>query len=517
MGEVYRAQDVRLQRPVAIKVLHSSLSGDLDAVARFSREAANCSKINNQHVVHVHDFGETEDGMTYIAMELVQGRSLKAVIDAEAPLHSERVVRLVIQIANGLDAAHRLECPVIHRDLKPENVLVTEDPEGGEMVKVADFGISKALRDDTQQVTKTGFVTGTYEFMSPEQVTGGTVDQRSDVYALGLITFLMLTGKLPFPAQTPEHSMLLRLSEPPKTLSSTRPDLHWPGAVQDVIAKALAQDPAQRYDSAGAFAKDLARSLQQEPVQSAALGRTRSSRRRPVLWAAVLIGILGVGGGVLALMTNRRVPRDTGLAPAPRDSQIVLAEPAVQDRAETQDSSAAPILGSSAPAPEPSPGRAQADTVPPAVHPPPSPPDVPARPTPKSDAAKARPPRPRPAYKGGALLQQYENILHPGLPVDSARLILDSLEALTPRLDNARDSVEADLYRAEAMALAGEPDAACGILDRARSRATELQRRRMELWVEQGICTAQQSSVLPRRSRNVMVESLLFIRTISKG
>lgn len=512
MGEVYRAQDVRLQRPVAIKVLHVSLSSDLDALARFSREAANCSKINNQHVVHVHDFGETEDGLAYIAMELVQGRSLKALIDAEAPLRPERVVRLVTQIANGLDAAHRLECPVVHRDLKPENVLVTQDSDGGEMVKVADFGISKALRDDTQHVTKTGFVTGTYEFMSPEQVTGGTVDQRSDVYTLGLIAFLMLTGKLPFPAQTPEHSMLLRLTEPPKTLSAMRPDLRWPRAVQDVIAKGLARDPGQRYDSAGGFAKDLARSLQPEPEVPLRKSKSvpRSRVRRPVLWAAGVLGLLGVGGGVVMLMTDRLTPRDTAFVQAPKDSRLVLADPV------DHDSSPASLVPSAEPKQD-LPAPPAGDTLGPRVHQPPTEPTLPSRLRPRSQPAQPTRPPVQPAEVGGTPLGEYEVILHHGLPRDSARLVLDSLEALIPRLRNARDSVEADLYRAEAMALAGEPDAACAVLNHARSRATDLQRRKIELWVDQGICAAQQSSVFPRRSRKVMLESLLGIRTISRG
>jgi serine/threonine-protein kinase len=197
---------------VAIKVLHAALTLDVDALARFGREASNASRINNPHVVNVYDFGETEAGLPYLAMEFVPGTTLRVLLERDVSLPPTRAASLIGQIARGLDAAHRLDNPVIHRDLKPDNILLTEDETGAELAKVADFGISKAIRDETQRVTKAGFVTGTCEFMSPEQVTGGVSDQRSDVYALGLIAFLMLTGRLPFPGETPEHSMLMRLN-----------------------------------------------------------------------------------------------------------------------------------------------------------------------------------------------------------------------------------------------------------------------------------------------------------------
>ena len=517
MGEVYRAQDVRLQRPVAIKVLHASLSGDGDALARFSREAANCSKINNPYVVQVYDFGESDEGLAYIAMELVQGRSLRALLDAEAPLAPERVVRFVTQIANGLDAAHRLDCPVVHRDLKPENVLVAQDFEGAEILKVADFGISKAMRDDAQQVTRTGFVTGTYEFMSPEQVTGGSVDQRSDVYTLGLIAFLMLTGKLPFQGQTPEHSMLLRLNEAPNTLRQMRPDGNWTDAVQQVMNKALARDPSGRYDSAGAFARDLNRSLQREPQASP----SRSGKRRAAVWTVIVVGFLGLAVGAVALLVRLRGPRDTAFAArAPGDSLISLAEPTGSDTSAKRDSSTTPESTQAARRAEPL-TELRVDTVNQSVAAAPREPEAVAPVRKRAELLKPQlspnSPPVRSPKRADPMLQQYEDILHPGLQRDSALRALASLNALIPGLRSARDSVEADLYRAEATALAGDPDEACSILERARPRATELQRRKIELWVDQGICAVQQSSVLPLRSMNVTVESLRRMRTISNG
>ena len=199
MGDVYRAQDVRLQRPAAVKLLRATLSADLDALRRFSREGMNASRINSPHVVQVYDAGETPAGIPYLAMEFVPGKSLGRLLADEGPLGPGRAAELVRQIAAGLDAAHRLG--VVHRDLKPDNILIAGAGTAEETAKVVDFGISRALRDESQKVTKTGFVAGTYEFMSPEQVLGGELDQRSDLYALGLIAFMLLTGKLPFPGR----------------------------------------------------------------------------------------------------------------------------------------------------------------------------------------------------------------------------------------------------------------------------------------------------------------------------
>ena len=184
MGDVYKAQDVRLQRPAAVKLLRASLSADLDALRRFSREGMNASHINSPHVVQVYDAGETASGIPYLAMEFVAGKSLgRLVLAEEGQVAPARAAELIRQIAAGLDAAHRLG--VVHRDLKPDNILVAHAGTPEEIAKVVDFGISRVLRDESQKVTKKGFVAGTYELMSPEQVLGGDVDQRSDLYALG--------------------------------------------------------------------------------------------------------------------------------------------------------------------------------------------------------------------------------------------------------------------------------------------------------------------------------------------
>ena len=255
MGRVYLAQHVRLPQQAAIKVLNPALVNDTEALARFNHEASNACRINDTHVARVYDFGETGAGLVYLAMEYVPGQTLTALLTAGAPFDPERVDSMTRQIAGGLDAAHKLG--IVHRDLKPDNILVTRESDGGELLKIVDFGIAKAIDTAAQSVTKTGFVLGTAQYMSPEQVTGHLIDRRSDVYALGLVTFMMLTGKLPFPGDTAEQMMVMRLTERPRTLAEMRGDIAWPAQVQDVIDGALARDLAHRYPTAGAFAKAL--------------------------------------------------------------------------------------------------------------------------------------------------------------------------------------------------------------------------------------------------------------------
>lgn len=260
MGKVFLARHVRLPQQAAIKVLRPTMLRDPDAVARFNREAANASRIEHERIARVFDYGESSDGTVYLAMEYVPGRTLKALLTAEGPQRPERAARITRQVADALDAAHRLE--IVHRDLKPDNVMVIEDEVLGDRCKVVDFGIAKALGAESADgpdggLTKTGFVVGTPEFMSPEQLLGGQIDHRSDVYALALLSYQCFTGALPFDGATPERAMTARLMETPQSLAGAMPDVRWPVAMEQVFAKGLAREVEQRYDSAGAFAREL--------------------------------------------------------------------------------------------------------------------------------------------------------------------------------------------------------------------------------------------------------------------
>ncbi|MBC7894579.1 MAG: serine/threonine protein kinase, partial [Cytophagaceae bacterium] len=212
MGRVYLARHVRLPQQAAIKVLHPGMLSDPEAVARFNREAANAARIEHDRVARVFDFGETREGSVYLAMEYVPGKTLRSILEAEQRLHMARAANLVYQVAEGLDAAHRIN--IVHRDLKPDNIMVVTDDQGVDRAKVVDFGIAKAADAGGQtRLTRTGTVVGTPEYMSPEQVLGESIDARSDVYALALVAYNMFTGVLPFTGSTPERMFTARLIE----------------------------------------------------------------------------------------------------------------------------------------------------------------------------------------------------------------------------------------------------------------------------------------------------------------
>jgi len=306
MGKVYLARHVRLPQQAAIKVLRPEMVKDPAAVARFNREASNASRIDDENVARVYDFGEAAGGTVYLAMEYVAGVSLRALIERDGALEPLRAARIVDQIGKGLDAAHRLK--IIHRDLKPDNILVIEGPDGKDRVKVVDFGIAKAFGAGGGNLTKTGFVVGTPEFMSPEQLTGRPLDARSDVYALGLVAYQCLTGKLPFPGDTPEETMTGRLTRAPLRLEEAT-GKSWPGAVQAALDAALARDVEQRPESAGAFATRLKAAIEAwvaegRPAPAAVPKPARTvvvaappppaSRRAPLFAGLALV--LAVGG-----------------------------------------------------------------------------------------------------------------------------------------------------------------------------------------------------------------------------
>ena len=255
MGQVYLAEHVRMKRKSAVKVMHPSMTSDADAIGRFHREAANACQIDHPNVAAVYDFGENGDGVIYLAMEYVEGVSLARLIETNGALPVVRAADIIRQIADGLDAAHRLG--IVHRDLKPDNILVGRHHDGRDRVKVVDFGISKAARVEGQSLTQSGQVIGTPDYMSPEQISGEIAGRESDIYSLGIVAFNALTGELPFKATNPQAAMLLRLTERPRRLADVRPDVGWPESLQGVLDRALEVDIARRYSIASRFATDF--------------------------------------------------------------------------------------------------------------------------------------------------------------------------------------------------------------------------------------------------------------------
>ena len=260
MSIVFLATDTTSGQRLAIKVLSKELSRDANAMARLRREASMGERLSHPNVCSIRRIGETSDGLVYVVMPFVDGELLVDRTNRLRQLPLEEVVRHVRDIAAGLDAAHRLG--IVHRDLKPENVMVSPAPDapGGERAVVLDFGLAKERRTggEVEKLTKTGMVVGTPEFMSPEQLRGKAIDGRTDVYALALMTYEMLTGTLPFRAKTQQESMIARLRKDPTPLDQMRPDLHLPASVNRVIMMGLAREPKDRYQSAPEFASALA-------------------------------------------------------------------------------------------------------------------------------------------------------------------------------------------------------------------------------------------------------------------
>jgi serine/threonine-protein kinase len=259
MGAVYRGKHVLMEKTVAIKVLRPSLAVDDEVVARFSREAKAASRISHPHAVSVTDFGEDEDGVVFLVMEYLDGRTLKDIIRSESPLALDRIVEIVRQVAGALDAAHQQG--VIHRDLKSDNIMLSQT-NGGDWAKVLDFGIAKITQPHGKpdpDITAANLVVGTPQYMSPEQCAqSGPLDARSDIYSFGIILYEMLAGRVPFTGDSPTVIMMQQVQDPPPSVLEARPDL--PGAVADVVKRALAKQPTDRFQSAGEFSAALAES-----------------------------------------------------------------------------------------------------------------------------------------------------------------------------------------------------------------------------------------------------------------
>jgi serine/threonine-protein kinase len=272
MGKVYRAHQVALDKMVVLKVLRHSLLSDERTVARFKREAKAASRLNHPNSISILDFGQTEDGALYIAMEFVPGQDLHTVLSKDGPLAESRIVRLISQVLSALSDAHR--AGVIHRDLKPENIMVEQRRNEADFVKVLDFGIAKIQDgDDGPALTRTGFVCGTPEYMSPEQARGGTLDHRSDLYAVGVILYQLITGRLPFESDSAVGYATKHLTEEPIPPSRRRPELRISQPMERLIMRALSKDPDDRPEDAEVFKNELLAVEKDKERRSNASGR----------------------------------------------------------------------------------------------------------------------------------------------------------------------------------------------------------------------------------------------------
>ncbi len=286
MAIVYRAYQPSLNRHVAIKVLPPQLSFDQDFVERFQREAKAAARLRHPNIVVIHDVGH-QDEIYYIVMEYLEGRTLKQLVEQEGPLPAERASRILDQVGDALDYAHQQG--VVHRDVKPANIFVGK----GDQVTLTDFGIAKAA-SDAEQLTRTGMLMGTPEYMAPEQAESGSVDHRTDLYALGIVLYQMLVGRVPFRGTTPHATLHAVIYEPPPPPRQINGEVS--PSVESVILKAIAKQPDQRFQSgaelAGALRAALAGRPGPVPLPPRSPAARPARRRSPAVWLALAMAVV---------------------------------------------------------------------------------------------------------------------------------------------------------------------------------------------------------------------------------
>ena len=365
MGTVYRGLQLSVQRPVAIKLISRELARDIAAIKRFQREALLTSKLTHPNSIRLFEFGVTEDGCPFLVMELLEGRELAAEITEAGAMPVGRAVGIALQVLRSLREAHSVG--IVHRDLKPANIFLRRVEGEGDTVKVMDFGIATGGGSNTK-VTKTGMVIGTPAYMSPEQAGAGKIDARSDLYALGIILFEMLTGRVPFESETPVSVLLMQLQTPAPPIGELRVDLAGDAKVQHVLDRLLAKLPDDRPanaqeaialletlvpGTAGTAEVSMSEAAVRAPVVVAVGGRTDvsaavsstgtaltppTSRRAGWLAAVAIAGAVTAVSAMFAMSTADRseseqideaAPTDIAAVPATeRDAPAAVATPA---------------------------------------------------------------------------------------------------------------------------------------------------------------------------------------------
>ncbi len=312
MGQVYLGEHVRMRRKSAIKIMRPALLHEPEALQRFTREAENASQLSHSNIASIFDFGETSDGVVYLAMEYIDGGSLADLLSKEG-LHPEVAADIIGQAADGLQAAHDMN--MLHRDIKPDNMMLGRRADGTYLVKLVDFGIARTYGTGDQKVTRTGFAVGTPQYMSPEQLAGENLDARSDQYSLALVAFFALTGKQAFAAESTKESLIQRLTSRPQSLQDARVDIEWPDVLQEVFNRALSPEPVDRYATVLEFAEGFSQAINSmTPTQTSELYR-RALETRAASVVARTPGALGSGERSVVSRSGS-VPAYSGAAPA---------------------------------------------------------------------------------------------------------------------------------------------------------------------------------------------------------
>jgi serine/threonine-protein kinase len=341
MGEVYLAEHVAIGRKVAIKILLGNPTDRPEMARRFLKEAKTASKLRHANVVDIIDFGhiDAEGHTPFFVMEYLEGRDLKAVLKEEKVLPWPRVRDIALQICAGLAVAHQQG--FIHRDLKPDNVYLIRE-NGREHVKLLDFGISKAINDEAHDTTQTGVLLGTPEYMSPEQAQDQQLDARSDIYALGVILYRMVVGRVPFQSKAFMTVLAKHIQEPPVPPHEANPEVSIPPGVEAVILRCLAKKPEDRFQSAEALAEAL-----QGAERAPGIGS------KPPIAVLATIGVVLVAAVVIALALFNKPPPEPTPEPTPEVVPVKQPEPEPIKQPEPEPIKPGPVPVKPEPPPDP--------------------------------------------------------------------------------------------------------------------------------------------------------------------
>ena len=329
MGEVYLGAHIHITKQVAVKLLHAEIGGNVEAVARFRQEAQSSSSLGHENIVTIDDFGTMDDGRVYLCMEFLAGEALSDMMDS-GRLGLGVAIDIMCQVCDGLGVAH--DAGIVHRDMKPENVFITKRTDGSLCAKLLDFGIAKVTGSDgNDNLTKTGTVFGTPHYMSPEQALGQAVDHRADVYSVGVMFFEILSGQVPFKAESFMGILSQHIVNAPPTLSSINPDRPIPASLEAIVTKAMSKAPDERHASMEALKSELlhAKAALDANALSCTVGTGPLKAVTPAagLAVAVPLAVPGSGGSAAPAVAAVVVSADTPIPKTMMAAPMAAAAP----------------------------------------------------------------------------------------------------------------------------------------------------------------------------------------------